>query len=228
MDYEREEMRRRREYEQAKAAQDKMLEKLAELKRAARSAKNRLLATTRSEQWHRMTLGWVDREAGYTGEMASARVWLRSQPLRTYVDLMVQAAQGMGSATNLEIEVAAVQANLDDWTARGDALLLERAKRDYAADAASFAAWRREHPDHESWRRKAPTRARGFLIARMTVALDIEPPLRPNRGEAHDWIAARGGNPRLGDEAAIHPPKPIDSRSEDAGAQLPLQNGEQE
>lgn len=228
MDYDRDEMRRRREYDRARAAHDKMLEKLAELKRAARSAKSRLLATTRSEQWHRMTLGWLDREAGYTGEMASARVWLRSQPLRTYVDLMLQAANGMGSATNIEIEVAAVNAHLSEWAAKGDALLLERAKRDYAADAASFAAWQREHPDHETWRRKPPTRAQGFLIARMTVVLGIEPPLRPNRGEAHEWIAAHGGNHRLGGEDTAPPPSPPRHGGGDADSSQNVQNGEQE
>lgn len=227
MDYDREEMRRRREYDKAMAAQNRMLEKVAELKRAARSAKSRLLATTRSEQWHRMALGWLDREAGYTGEMASARVWLRNQPLRTYVELMLQAANGMSSATNLEIEVAAVNANLAEWSAKGDALLLERAKRDYAADGASFEAWQREHPDHETWRRKPPTRAQGFLIARMTAALDIEPPVRPNRGEAHDWIAAHGGNPRLDDEGSDHPAAPAVHDS-DGNTPHPAQNGEPE
>lgn len=198
MDYEQEELRRRREYERARAAQKKMLEKLTELKRAARNAKSRLLATTHSEQWHRMTLGWLDREAGYTGEMASARVWLRNQSLRTYVDMVRPAANGIENATNLEIEVAAVKANLAEWTAKGDALLLERAKRAYAADAAEFEAWQRENPNDNAWRRKPPTRAQGFLIARMAVAINIEPPLRPNRGEAHEWIVAHGGNPRLG------------------------------
>lgn len=223
MEYDREELRRRREYEQALAAQKKLEEKLAELKRAARSAKGRLLATTRSETWHRMSLGWLDRDAGYTGEMASARVWLRSQPLRTYMDVMVRTAEIMPGATNLEIEVAAVTANLEDWTAKGDAILLERAKRDYAADMASFAAWQRENPGQDGWRRKPATRAQNFLLARMGLALGLEPPLRMNRGDAHDWITTHGGNPRLARRAdASSSITPVDQGNGTAAAAASL------
>lgn len=209
MDFDREESRRRREYDEALAAQKKLEEKLAALKRAARTAKGRLLSsTTRSETWHRMSLAWLDREAGYDGEMASARVYLRWLPVHDYVRALAPFAEAMPAATNLQIEVAAVKANLADWTARGDALLLHRAKRDYAAESASFAAWQQDHPDHDAWRRKPPTRSQGFLIARTAAALDVEPPLRMNRGEAHDWITRHGGNPRLAD-AAPPPTHPV-------------------
>ena len=112
MDYDREEMRRRREYEEALAAQKKLEEKLASLKRAARTAKGRLLSsTTKSETWHRMSLAWLDREAGYNGEMASARVYLRGLPFQDYVQALAPFAEGMPGASNLAIEVAAVAAN---------------------------------------------------------------------------------------------------------------------
>jgi len=211
MDYDREESRRRREYDDALAQQKKLEEKLAALKRAARSAKSRLLSsTTKSETWHRMTLGWLDREAGYTGEMASARIYLRSLPVHDYVHAIAPFAEAMPMATNLQIEVAAVKANLVDWTAHGDAQLLQRAKRDYAAECASFAAWQQDHPEHEAWRRKPATRSQGFLIARMAAALDVKPLGKMNRGEAQEWIASHGGNPRLAPEpdSVRNPPTP--------------------
>lgn len=214
MEYDREEMRRRREYEEALAAQKKLEEKLAGLKRAARTAKGRLLSsTTRSETWHRMSLGWLDRNAGYDGEMASARVYLRWLPIHDYLQALLPfAAEMPDDAANVEIEVAAVRANLDDWTARGNALLLDRAKRDYAAEAASFAAWQRDNPGRDAWRKKPPTRSQGFLVARMAAALNLEPPTRMNRGDAHDWIADHGGNPRLGDQT---PPSSPDENDDD-------------
>lgn len=214
MEYDREEARRRREYEKALANKKKLEDRLAELNRKARSAKSRLLASTNSEKWHRFSLAWLDRDAGYSGEMASARVWLRSQQILAYVELLTPFAQATPNASNIAIEVAAVLANLDDWTTKGDALLLEKAKRDYVTDAASFAAWEREHPDDDGWRKKPSTKAQGFLIGRTVAALGIDQPVRMNRGEAHDWIAAHGGNRRLVDEPGPRPTEPpLDSGS---------------
>ena len=218
MEYDREERRRRRDFDEAMAQQKKLEAKLAELKRSARTAKSRLLSsTTKSETWHRMTLGWLDRDAGYDGEMASARVWLRSLPIDAYVRTLAPFAGTMPDATNLEIEVATVKANLADWTARGDALILDRARRAYAADTASFAQWQRDHPDHEDWRKKAPTRSQGFLISRIAAALSVETPMRMNRGEAHDWIAGHGGNPRLAPQ-----PDPVPTRPTPTGSERPM------
>lgn len=198
MEYDREAARRRRDYEKALAAKAQLEEKLAKLSRATRNAKSRLLATTKSEQWHRMTLGWLDREAGYTGEMAPARVWLRHQSIHDYIELLAPHAATMPGATNLDIEVAAVRANLDDWSARGEAMLLDRAKAAYAEDLAGFARWQREHPGEDGWRRKPATRAQGFLVNRTAATLGIDAPLRMTRGDAFDWLERHGGNLRLG------------------------------
>lgn len=201
MEYDREAARRRRDYEKAMAAKAQLEERLAKLSRDARNAKSRLLATTKSEQWHRMTLGWLDREAGYTGEMASARVWLRHQTIQEYLQLLAPYAAGMLEAPNIELEVAAVRDNLDDWSAKGEALLLDRAKRDYREDLASFARWQREHPGEDAWRKKPATRAQGFLVSRTAAALGINAPLRMTRGDAFDWLERHGGNLRLGGTA---------------------------
>lgn len=201
MEYDREAARRRRDYEKALAAKAQLEEKLAKLSRATRNAKSRLLATTKSEQWHRMALGWLDREAGYTGEMASARVWVRHQTIHDYIELLAPHAATMPDATNLAIEVAAVRANLDDWSAKGEALLLNRAKAAYAEDLAGFARWQREHPGEDGWRRKPATRAQGFLVSRTATTLGIDAPLRLTRGDAFDWLERHGGNLRLGSSA---------------------------
>lgn len=214
MEYDQEEARRRRDYEKALANKKKLEDKLAELNRKARSAKSRLLASTNSEKWHRFSLAWLDRDAGYCGEMASARVWLRSQPILDYAELLAPFAQATPEASNIAIEVAAVLANLDEWTVKGDALLLVKAKRDYIKDVASFAQWEREHPDANGWRTKPSTKVQGFLIGRTVAALGVDPPGRMNRGEAHDWIAAHGGNRRLSDETSPVPSEPpMDSAS---------------
>ena len=197
MEYDAIEARRRREYETALAAKRKVEERLAEINRKARNAKTRLLSTTRSEQWHRMSLAWLERDTGYTGEMASARVWLRHQSLDKYIALIAPFAAVRPGATNIAAEVAAVRAHLDDWTERGEALLLSRASRAYAEDVAGFRVWQRDNPDSNAWRRKPMTRTQGFLVGRMVAALELEPPARMNRGEAHDWIDQHGGNPRL-------------------------------
>jgi len=212
MEYDAIEARRRREYEAAIAVERRAAERLAEIKRKARNARGRLLSTTRSEQWHRMALAWLERDAGYTGEMAAARVWLRRQPLDAYIKLVAPFAAAMPGATIIAAEFAAVRAHLDEWTKRGEALLLDRASHAYAEDVAGFRVWQRDNPGSDAWRRKAMTKSQGFLIGRMVAALDLEPPARMNRGEAHDWIEQHGGNPRLAspplDPDAPHGPPP--------------------
>lgn len=197
MEYDGTEARRRREYQAAMAAKRQIEERLAEINRKARNAKSRLLSTTRSEQWHRMALAWLERDVGYTGEMAAARVWLRHQPLDAYIELVAPFAGAMPGATIIAAEVAAVRAHIEEWTKRGEALLLDRASRAYAEDVAGFRVWQRDHPDSTAWRRKPMTRSQGFLIGRMVAALDLEAPARMSRGEAHDFIEQHGGNLRF-------------------------------
>lgn len=222
MDYDATEARRRREYAAAIAVERRAAERLAEIKRRARNAKGRLLSTTRSEQWHRMTLAWLERDAGFTGEMASARVWLRHQPLDAYIALVAPFAAAQPGATVIAAEVAAVRTHLEEWTKRGEALLLDTASRAYAQDVAGFRVWQRDNPDSDAWRRKPMTRSQGFLIGRMVAALDLEPPARLNRGEAHDWIEQNGGNPRLAaasaDSDTPHGPVSADSAASDVSA----------
>ena len=214
MEYDAIETRRRRDYETMMAAKRKAEERLAEINRKARNAKSRLLSTTRSEQWHRMSLAWLERDAGYTGEMASARVWLRHQPFDAYISLIAPFAAVQPGASSIAAEIAAVRAHLDDWTKRGEALLLDRASSAYAEDVAGFRVWQRDHPDSTAWRRKPMTRSQGFLIGRMVAALDLEPPARMNRGEAHSWIEQHGGNPRLMVERVDPGPTPQPTEAE--------------
>lgn len=231
MEYDDTEARRRRQYQAAMAAKRQIEERLAEINRKARNAKSRLLSTTRSEQWHRMALAWLERDVGYTGEMAAARVWLRHQPLDAYIELVAPFAAAMPGATIIAAEVAAVRAHLDEWTKRGEALLLDRASRAYAEDVAGFRVWQRDHPDNNAWRRKAMTKSQGFLIGRMVAALDLEPPARMNRGEAHDWIEQHGGNPRLAaasaDPDTPHRPVSADSTAPDASVSQVMRATEQ-
>jgi hypothetical protein len=199
LDYDRNEARRRRELEKALADKKKLEARFAELARKARTAKSRLLATTRHESWHRHALAWLDRDAGYDGEMASARVWLRSLPIHDYIAALAPYVEAMPNAPNIAIEVAAVRANLSDWTESGDALLLDRARREYAAELESFREWQRHNPDKKSWRNRPPTRTQLFLINRNATRLGIDAPFNLDRGDAHDWIEAHGGNRRLAD-----------------------------
>ncbi|RVU02147.1 hypothetical protein EOE18_18010 [Novosphingobium umbonatum] len=197
MDYDREEMRLRRVYEKTMAAKKKLEERLARQKEEARSAKSRLQATTKSEQWHRMALAWLDRDAGYTGEMASARVWLKEQTMHKYIELIHAYVDQTKPQRIIDIEVAAVRANLVDWTAKGNALLLRRAYDGYVMECQSFRAWQQGHPDNVAWRKKPATRNQLLLIDRQASALRVPFPGKMNRGEAHDWIERHGGNLRL-------------------------------
>lgn len=197
MDYDHTEMRRRRDLERASRRTKKLEEKLAAVRREQRSAKSRLLASTKSENWHRMSLGWLDRKVGYNGEMASARVWIRQLPLKHYVELLQSKADDWPTAPNIALEYACVMENLAEFTAKGDAYLLAQAKAAYAVEAAEFRKWQQSNPEADSWRTKRMTRSQAMLIMRMQTALGIEAPTDLNRGTAHAWIEQHGGNPRL-------------------------------
>lgn len=213
MDYDRTEARRRRELEKALVAKKKFDEKAAELNRKARKAKSRLLATTRHESWHRHALAWLDRDAGYDGEMASARVWLRGLPFDDYLAALAPYAEAMPNAANVRIEVAAVRANLVEWTEKGDALLLDRARAEYALEVEGFRKWQRENPDKKEWRALPPTRTQLFLVSRNAARLGIDEPSNLDRGGAHDWIEERGGNLRLAVTDTAPTPPPTTTRS---------------
>lgn len=198
MDYDAEEARRRRELEKAIKAQRKAEAKKAEVDRQARSALARLKATTASENWHRMRLRWLDRQKGYDGSMASARVWLRTLPFDQYLHLLAPYAAEMPRSSSLAIEVAAVRANLGLWNEKGEAFLLNEARKAYAEECARFAQWERDNPGKVGWRSKPATRKQRNLMLRTAAHLGIDAPARISCGDAHDWLQAQGGNLRLG------------------------------
>lgn len=199
MDYmDTEEERRRRELHRAEAEAAKLEQKLAELRRKARSARSRLKSTTRHETWHARRLAAQDRQAGYDGEMAEARHFLRSMPLSAYTKALEPYAEVYPETSVVELEVMAVNANLHDWTAAGKALLLDLARARYAEECRTFEAWLKEHPNEKGWRDKPATRAQWMLIWRTVEALKLnDRPERLTRGEAHDWLQEHGANVRL-------------------------------
>lgn len=199
MDYmDTEEERRRRDLHKAEAETAKLEQKLAELRRKERSARTRLKSTTRHETWHARRLAAQDRQAGYDGEMAEARHYVRSLTPQAYVKALQPFAAAHQDASIVEVEVLAVRANFEEWTARGKALLLDLARARYADECRTFEAWQKEHPDETGWRDKPATRAQWMLIWRTIEALNLnDRPERLTRGQAHDWLQEHGANVRL-------------------------------
>ena len=199
MDYhDREGDRRRRELRKAEALKAELEAKLAELRRRARSARSRLKSTTRHETWHVHRLAAQDRQAGYDGEMAEARHYLRSLPTRLYIEAIAQFARAMPDAPIVEVEVTAVRANLDGWTEASKAMLYERARQAYEAECRSFETWAADHPGEQDWRDRPATRPQWMLIRRTVEALQLnDMPSRLNCGEAYDWLQQHGANVRF-------------------------------
>jgi hypothetical protein len=199
MDYmDTDEERRRRELHKAEAETAKLEQRLAELRRKARSARSRLKSTTRHETWHARRLAAQDRQAGYDGEMAEARHYVRWLPMSAYVRALQPFAEANPNTSVVELEVMAVQANLDDWTTAGKGLLLDLARARYADECRTFEAWLKDHPGEKDWRDKPATRAQWMLIWRTVEALKLnDRPERLTRGQAHDWLQEHGANVRL-------------------------------
>lgn len=190
----------RRKIGELAAAEAQLKARLAELNKERRSVKARLASTTKHENWHAHRLAHLDRLAGYSGEMASARIYIRSLPLSEYMSELMPFAEQMQGADNLAIEVAAVKANHDDWHNRGEEIVLERARVAAQAEYASWEAWQLKNPTAQHWRDKPMTRGQFFLVSRTADLLSIIAPAKMTRGEAHDWLSAHGGNLRLARE----------------------------
>ena len=54
----------------------------------------------------------------------------------------------------------------------------------------------------KAWRLKSPTAKQTYLIAEISLDLEIETPRFTKRGEAFEWILAKAGNPRFQNEPA--------------------------
>ena len=207
--YDKDEERRRRELEALKAKEAKLRAELASLNKDKQSAKSRLLSTTRHENWHVRRLAALDMLMGYVGEMASARIYVRSLPLDDYVAALRPFAVLMPGADNLSIEIAAVKANHDEWHRLGEEIVLERERKAAAADRASWEEWRAKNPEQNEWRGKPMTRRQYFLVSRTADHLGIRMPSQMTRGESCDWLESHGGNLRLardGDGTPTVPP----------------------
>jgi len=197
--FDRNEERRRRALLERQEATARQKEKLEVLRRKERAAKAQLLgSTTRHENWHAHRLVYQDRQAGYVGEMAEARYWVRSLTPDLYREAIAPYADAMHGASIIAVEVAAVRANLNDWARRGQDVLYEQARAAYEEECRSFAAWQAAHPDETDWRDAPATRKQWMLIRRTVDRLEgVAMPVRLKAGEAHDWLERHDANLRF-------------------------------
>ena len=195
--YDKDEEHRRRELEALKAKEAKLRDDLAALNKKTRSAKSRLVSARKHENWHARRLAALDMAHGYTGEMASARIYVRSLPFAAYVKALEPHAVGMRGADNLSIEIAAVRANYDEWHRHGEEIVLDRERQAAAADRAAWEDWQKKNPGVTDWRDKPITRRQYFLVSRTAEQLGIRMPGQMSRGQASDWLAGHGANLRL-------------------------------
>lgn len=203
--YEKDEERRRRELEALKAKEARLREELAAINKEARSARSKLLSTTKHENWHVRRLAALDMLMGYDGEMASARIYVRGLPFEDYVAALRPHAVAMPAADNLSIEIAAVRANHDEWHLLGEEIVLERERKAAEVERANWEEWRAKNPGTNDWRGKPMTRRQYFLISRTVDHLGIRMPAAMTRGAACDWIDEHGGNLRLARDGAAAP-----------------------
>lgn len=176
-----------------------------------RTLKRELIAAAaklndRAEKWHRYALAHDDRMKGYTGEQAIARAYLRNMPFDKYAKL-VREQSNDGALSLVDAELATVIRHFDQLTKRGREVLLERDHADYENDHSEWQKWQFQNPDKKNWRGLKASNGQNMLIGRIAEALNILAPKMLNRGDAHDWIAMHGGNPRFADNQAASEPE---------------------
>jgi hypothetical protein len=70
----------------------------------------------------------------------------------------------------------------------------------YDAEVTQFLSSPAYH--RKAWRSKSPTAHQTYIIAEISLDLEIETPRFSRRGEAFEWILAKAGNPRFQNEPA--------------------------
>ena len=186
----------RKEREAAAELQKQQVQML-ETKRKLRAAKSRLLATTRSDKWHAMALSAEARRKGFTGEQAAALFHLHSLPVSEYLETINLYVSDPALGSVLDVEYAAVEANISEWTELGKHKHWDRARREYEDQIEGFRKWQAENPDQTAWRDKPATTDQYFLIWRTAEHLEIEQPRNLKCGDAHDWLAKHDANLRF-------------------------------
>ena len=194
MDYEHE----KKMLEKKLAAAQAKLEDATQRRKAARQRlkSEEVQAKAKAEKWHRFSLAHHLREAGYNGEHAIALMSLRSMPLEMYMKY-VSPAVADPTEPIIASEYRFLQANLAALTEAGKKRLLKRDQENYNREKQGWENWQRTHPDQLSWRQLKPSKQQIELAMRIVEAKGLTAPTLTTRGEAHDWISAQGGNPRM-------------------------------
>lgn len=137
------------------------------------------------------------------------RLGLRQEDQHAWRGVLEMSLCGFAEATSrmddqLQLTVGKaiarlVKPDLGALSSFGEATLFMRQADAYKADCDSWAA-QSERVKVGSWRKRPPTRGQRLLMIRMSQSLNIPLPEEITRGEAADWIAAQGGNPRFKQE----------------------------
>lgn len=194
--YSNEELRLQRALKAAEFAHAAQREQLAKHAQELRRLQKQKQSAEKHPDWHKYRLGAEMHAAGFNGQMSPACAYLNSLSLDEYCDAI--APFGLRERdTVTELELRAITSNLQDWTAKGGKIILERETKRYWDDHSAFGIWQAEHPRNKQWRSLTPTSRQMFLADRTAEFLEIDPPVRPSRGEAHEWLDAHGANLRI-------------------------------
>ena len=204
MDYDYEKKKLEAQLQTAKQRLEREDAKRRTLKREL-SAKTAEL-NNRAEKWHRYALAYDDRMKGYTGEQAIARAYLRNMPFDKYAHY-VSAHSNDGKLSLVDAELATVKRYLDKFTEYGRDDLLKRDQLSYKKECSKWQQWQNQNPNENDWRSRKASKGQNMLIARIVDTYNIESPPLLNRGDAHDWIAQNGGNPRFAENQAASDPE---------------------
>lgn len=85
-----------------------------------------------------------------------------------------------------------------DWRRSGAWVRFEAARDAYEDEVAAFLTWDAKRPaERRRWRTRSTTLRQQWLIQLIADANSLPPPTFARRGDAFDWIFARGGHPRF-------------------------------
>lgn len=161
-----------------------------------RMTKNTPISGEPHADWHKYALGAILLHHGLTEQDAAALDATLNVPMNEFCGTLIHEDLGTNSSTLGEVIRLFIDHRPARLEARGAGLELERRRRAYLVDRAMWLDHEATTNDHR-WRQKMMTKGQRLLVMRTCHRLRCDPPALENRGEAAEWLEAKGAHLEL-------------------------------
>lgn len=169
-------------------------EDIAKRRRQLAEPSHKLVVANPTEMHHKITLGGVMVKYGLSAADANALVGLLGMPTAEFAEMVKRAAEAEPDLPAGNIITRLIDRRTPELEARGQYETWLRRLEAYREDKAEWLERDEEFRLKGEWRTLPMTADQRWLIRVTCRALRIAMPGHLLRGEASDWLAAKGAN----------------------------------